>query len=184
MPAPPPDSLRTRAEAKDKAALSLGAGPGRRSSPPASGPSELSASGSSPSSTPTTTPDRAGKHARPLVDARPGGEAQAPQPSSSSVLNESDHLKSPGIIPGAVLVEHVHRDSSHVISDKTDSVDWRSGCSSTPGQPGYATSDHLGKAETAERKAAALRVASAKPNELELAYSYYRRGELPSSLRN
>ncbi|EJK56970.1 hypothetical protein THAOC_23039 [Thalassiosira oceanica] len=48
--------------------------------------------------------------------------SEAPQPSSSSVLNESDHLKSPGIIPGAVSVEPVHRDSSHVISDRTDEV--------------------------------------------------------------
>ncbi|EJK61342.1 hypothetical protein THAOC_18185 [Thalassiosira oceanica] len=76
--------------------------------------------------------------------------SEAPQPSSSSVLNESDHLKSPGIIPGAVSVEPVHRDSSHVKSDRTDGVAERI-CSSTP--RGYATSDHLGKEE---RKAAAL----------------------------
>ncbi|EJK52587.1 hypothetical protein THAOC_28120 [Thalassiosira oceanica] len=47
---------------------------------------------------------------------------EAPQPSSSSVLNESDHLKSPRITPGAVSVEPVHRDLSHVISDRTDGV--------------------------------------------------------------
>ncbi|EJK60022.1 hypothetical protein THAOC_19694 [Thalassiosira oceanica] len=196
LPSSGPPRLRTASgrEWKDKAALSLGAGEtlilARLRA--FSGPS---ASGSSPSSTPTTTPDRAAKHARPLVDARPGGEArqhdralvdagrtefevggigssimhahpptplrsrdttdgrprtnasfadarshrqgpkslphttdntpdspEAPQPSSSSVLNESDHLKSPGIIPGAVSVEPVHRDLSHMISDRTDGV--------------------------------------------------------------
>ncbi|EJK66843.1 hypothetical protein THAOC_12192 [Thalassiosira oceanica] len=76
----------------------------------------------------------------------------SPQPSSSSVLKESDHLKSPGIISGAVSVEPVHRDSSHGKSDRTDEVAERMLVDARRIR-GYATSDHLGKEE---RKAAAL----------------------------
>mmetsp|Transcript_11576 Transcript_11576/g.26383 ORF Transcript_11576/g.26383 Transcript_11576/m.26383 type:complete len:227 (-) Transcript_11576:4280-4960(-) len=86
----------------------------------------------------------------------------SPQPSSSSVLKESDHLKSPGIIPGAVSVEPVHCDSSH--GTRIQQTKWRSGCSLTPG--GYATSDHLGSRLARRRgrplAAALLRVASAR----------------------
>ncbi|EJK51874.1 hypothetical protein THAOC_28912, partial [Thalassiosira oceanica] len=49
----------------------------------------------------------------------------SPQPSSSSVLKESDHLKSPGIISGAVSVEPVHCDSSH--GTRIEQTKWRSG---------------------------------------------------------
>ncbi|EJK43810.1 hypothetical protein THAOC_37705, partial [Thalassiosira oceanica] len=50
-------------------------------------------------------------------------DAQSTQPSSSSVCSkQSHHLKFPGVIPGAVSVEPVHRDLSHVNSDRTDGV--------------------------------------------------------------